>query len=203
MATSDTNVCNLALIRMGSQVQIQDLVSEQSAEAIACRIALPISRRRCLEYLPWPFAQQYATLALVAEEPNTDWGYSYRWPTDALTITKIVNSAGRTIVDEDNNELVFEAGSDASGRLIFTDYEDAVVKYTALVENPNLYSGTFESALAWLLAADLAMALSRDKALKAEMMREYQIEVDMAARIEENSINPDAEPDSAFIRERL
>jgi hypothetical protein len=58
----------------------------------------------------WSFARRYTTLGLVEEDPNTDWAYVYRYPSDCLSVRSIVG-AMRT----DRSRLPFTLGSDASG----------------------------------------------------------------------------------------
>jgi hypothetical protein len=78
MATSKTEIVNYSLRHLGQGKTIADLDTEFSAEAKACRAFFNEARDMTLSAYHWSFASKYATLGLVAEDPTTEWAYSYR-----------------------------------------------------------------------------------------------------------------------------
>lgn len=155
MATSAVAICNLALSRVGISSTIAAL-DETSQEAIACNAVYEQARDEVLRDFPWPFARKYVELGLVEEEPNDDWDYSYRYPSDCIRALRLVSGdpQGRT-------RIPFQLGHDDSGRLLFTDEEDAELIYTARFTDPAHFDPTFASALAWRIAVDIAAPLAR------------------------------------------
>ena len=205
MAVSDVLICNQALSRIGNG-QVIASIAEASTEAAACSLHLDTCRERLLAESPWPFATSYATLALVSEDPNEDWGYAYRVPVDCITVRRVfpafdsagVGGDGRAMV----GRTVFTIGHDTAGRLLLCDLEGAGLEYTARVTNPSFYPPSFVSALAWLLASEIAMPLARDSKVVMMALQMYGMELGHAKSLAANERTPDAVPDVEAIRVR-
>jgi len=198
------SICNLALRRVGSRKTITDLGSNESEEAIHCNALYAHARDTVLDAFPWPFAMKYATLDLVEDlseeedDENRDWNYSYRYPTDCLKVRRIVTSAGRleTVPEP------FEIGQDSAGLLIYTDEEDAKIQYTARFTNSAQFSPIFADALAWRLAADLAMPLSQEESVRETAERFYRYALGEAQATHRNESQRDRSMTSDFIDAR-
>jgi hypothetical protein len=98
--------------------------------------------------------------------------------------------------------LVFKAGGDTSGELIYSDYEFAVLEYIAIVDNPSQYPPKFVSALAWRLAMDLAPVLQQSMASTEVLAQRYRMAIDEAKTHNANQGVPDPEGDGTFIDAR-
>ena len=72
MAT-ETQISNIAISHLGIGLEIQNLETENSAEAKACRRFYETSRDAVLGDFEWPFATKIIELNLVEEGPNTEW----------------------------------------------------------------------------------------------------------------------------------
>lgn len=151
--SSETEICNLALSHLGSGLSIEDLDADTTPEAAACRIFYPKCRKLAQREFPWPCFEQWATLAFVAEDPNEEWGFSYRLPSDCAFPIKI--PSGQRF-DNDGTTVPFTKSSDASGFLILTDKEEATLKFSKYEENVALFDVDFEIALSLLLAFYIA-----------------------------------------------
>lgn len=169
MPASVVGICNLALGRIGIDQFIEDL-DDPNNRARACKNFYEPTRDQVLEDFPWDFAQSFVALAEVSGDPPAGWSKVYRVPSDALKVHVISTnfqfrpalwSAGSIW----NYNLVpfdrapFRQMSDATGRTILTDLDEAYAWYTRRVEDPNFFSALFASALAWKLAAELALVL--------------------------------------------
>lgn len=201
MADADIVICNLALAHVGNSDGIASL-TEASTPARACKQFYAQTVDEVLRDFNWPFARTFEALALVAEEPTTEWSYSYRYPAEALAIRRILSDAGR--VDSASTRVPFIGGRDASGRLLYTDKDDAVVEYTARVDEVGIYPPDFVQAVALKLATwiapqvtggDPAKLGSRAFALYREQLELAQVN----AVLEESQ---DQAPDSDFISSR-
>lgn len=207
MAFSKVQICNVSLGRVGISQPIASL-AESSNEAIQCNAFYDFCVDQVLRDLNWPFARKYAALALVdgaADDPvNDDWTYAYRYPADCVAVRRIVTSAGRN----DTKPPPFAIGNDASGRLVYTDQELAVVEYTLRITDPTLYDPVFGSCLAWLLGAEIAMPLAAGASGRtADGMRRtclgmYIADLSRAGALAKNEEQRDEQPDAEAIRAR-
>lgn len=143
-------ICNMALLRIGGQV-ISSL-DETSREAQLCNVFYEECLGQILRKFPWPFAQKNSSLALLADDPPSNWGYAYALPTDYIQVQKVVVPGARILRPE--NEIAFNITVWAGVRALVTDQENAEITYTARVDE-SLFDPLFSSALAWLLATEL------------------------------------------------
>jgi len=88
---SDTALCNLAISHLGSSSEIANVETERSKEAAACRRFLSDTKREAFRDLKPPFATVIETLSLVEEDPNSEWSFSYRYPTDCSFFLRILS----------------------------------------------------------------------------------------------------------------
>jgi hypothetical protein len=205
MAVSDVLICNQALSRIGNGYRIASL-SEASAEAIACGLHLDTCRERLLAESPWHFATAYATLGLVEENPNEDWTYAYRLPVDCITARRVFTAADATGTGGDGRKMAdqtpFAIGHDSAGRLVMTDLVSAALEYTARITNPAFYPPVFVSALAWLLASEIAMPLARSEKMMMMALQMYAAELGHARGLAANERvrDPDPLPEALRVR---
>lgn len=196
MAFTEVQIANLALSRIGIARTISAL-TDSDQEAVTCNLWYAPLRDEVLTAYPWPFTQKYVTLGLVEEDPNDDWAYSYRYPSDCLI--------ARRIVTGNRNEAVqppFTVAHDSTGLLIYTDESDAVLLYTATFTDAARFSATFASALAWRLAAEIASPLAQRDDYRERAMREYHWAISVAAASALNEEKRDAVPDAEWVRAR-
>ncbi len=190
---SETDICNLALLRIGQGSRIASL-DEESEPADLCELLLPLARDDTLRAWSWPFASRRQDLALVEEEPSTDWAYSYRVPSDYLVAIRIIPTDGRN----GRARIPFEVEGDNTGGLLFTDQTDAVLHYIARVENAGLFPPDFVDALAWRLAMDLAEPLARDQGRAEKAERNWKRALERAQANAANEVLNRPEPDSGL-----
>lgn len=198
--SSTTEICNLALSHLGIGKEIASL-TEGSEEAAACNRFYAISLRIVLSKFAWPFATRFVALGLVEEDPTSEWAYSYRYPSDALSIRRILSGA-RT--DSRASRVAYRIASDATGLLIYTDYEDAEVEYTVDITNAASFPDDFAEALSYRMAASMAPRLTGGDpfGLGAKAEVKYKASIASAAGSSFNEEQPDLPPESEFILER-
>lgn len=154
---SSTEICNLALGHLGVNKSISSLSTEQSQEANACRRFYDISLQRVLRDFDWPFARRYATLGLVEEDPNQEYAYSYRYPSDCVAIRKILSNLRN---DTRQSRIHFSLGNDDAGQLVYTDQAEAEIRYTYLETDPDKFPPDFTIAFSYLIAYYIAPSLT-------------------------------------------
>lgn len=201
MASSKTQIANLAISNLGIGKEISDLDSDSSEEARACRRYYEEARDTVLRDFPWPFATKIATASLIEEDPVTEWNYSYRYPSDCLMIRKLLSGQRN---DSRNSRVPYRIASDDSGRLFYTDLEDAEFEYTSRNESVEMYPSDFVVALSYRLAAYIAPRISGGDHINMHerMMGMYMQEISNAQANSFNEEQVDQVVDSEFIRAR-
>jgi hypothetical protein len=201
MASSDTEICNMTISHLGIGKPISNLETDSSQEAQACRVFYDVALEETLRDFNWPFASVYAELALIEENPNDEYDYSYRYPANCVMIRRIL-SGQRT--DTRDTRFHYKIGKDASGKLIYTDYENAEVEFTELVTDPSYYPSDFVLAFSYKLGALIAPRLSGGDPYKLgdKMEAYYRSEINKAYANAKNEEQAEIEPDSEFIRTR-
>lgn len=169
MATK-IDICNLALVRLNLN-PIQSL-TQATKEARVLAAIYDSALDAALRAHPWNFATRAQALALTGEE-HPRWTWVYAMPPDCVWAREIYNPRGR-------DKIEFEIARGARGRVVLTDEEQATLIYTERVTNPTEYDQLFVSALAYALAAEMAVAIKGNQPLQQQMTRFYQTVVDQA-----------------------
>jgi hypothetical protein len=153
---SEVDICNLALSHIGGDATISSL-SEQSEEAFHCNLLYPDLRDAVLRAHPWAFTTRHIALSDVGSPPG-NWLYRYSYPSDCLVAREIL----QTTVAGDPIAFEVALGDAYNSLVILTDLEAATLIYTHKVTNPLVFDPLFVQALAWRLAGELSMPLTRD-----------------------------------------
>lgn len=199
--SSETEIANLALAHIGVEKAIANLETEKSAEAEVLRVFYDQTRDQVLRDAPWPFATKILTLALVEEQPNDEWRFSYRYPSDTIFIRRILSG-----IRNDNRQTLvpYRIRRDDNGLLIHTDQQEADVEYTFRDDDPLRYPADFVDALSLLLARKIIPRLSAGDPHEngPRIRREYLAMIDKARAAAKDEEQLDETPESQFIRER-
>lgn len=198
---TDTEISNLSLSHIGIGVEIAALETESSEEAGACRRYFTQARNEVLRAFPWSFATQIIAIALIETDPNTEWGYSYRYPTDCIFFRRI-QSGNRN--DSRQSRIAYKIAQDSNARLIYTDQADAVGEYTISVTDTKYFPPDFVSALSLLLASYIAPRLTSGDPFKmGELaMKRYIVQKSIAQGNSANEEQPDEIVEGEFITGR-
>jgi hypothetical protein len=172
---SKIGICNLTLIRLGSLPIVS--ITDDSKRAIALNAVYDMVRDITLEDHPWNFAMSRSTLAQLSTAPDFGYSYQYQLPSDCLRVLGMVDVTISANVDP---TLEFKI---ESNRLL-TDETSASIMYVATVDDPALYSPRFVSAFSMRLAAEVSYHITGNASLKAEVMKEYQLEIAAARTID-------------------
>lgn len=201
LVVSKTHILNMALSHLGVSKEVQDQETENSIEARASRRHYDNDLETVLTAIPWPFATQFAALGLVEEDPNDEWDYSYRYPSDCVILRRIL-SGFRT--DNQDSRVPFKIGRDDDGTLVYTDEEEAEAEYTYREEDPTRYPQDFVLALSYRHAASIASKVTGGDPFKLgdKCLQLYRITLSEAASNRTDEEQPDRNPDAEFIRAR-
>lgn len=200
MASSEAEICNLALLRIGNRSFIGALNTD-SVEAEACSVAYPTSRDALLQAADWSFARRRALLAELADAEVDGYAYVYALPTDCLAPRSIypgVRNPGQ------GQKIAFTTEHDATTgkEVLATDEFEAKLVYTAKITTVARFHPLFVEALAWKLAQELAFGLPVKAQLAMGLNQNFRVALAMASAAVGNQSEGDPSPDSATIRER-
>jgi len=188
MAT-EIDICNLALAHLGDDATIASIKPpEGSAQAEQAARFYPIARNTLLEFHTWNFASKRTTLATVNNTID-QWEYAYAAPADMITPLAILSptaqndyatrmSSGDTPGGITSNfaptilaghytpqQFVIE------GNLIYTNQENALLRYQSLITDSTKFSPLFVVTLSWHLASMLAGPIIKGDQGRAESKR--------------------------------
>jgi len=192
MAT-EVDICNLALAHLGDDATIASIKPpEGSAQAEKAARFYPIARDNLLEMHTWNFAAKRITLALTTNKLD-QWEYAYTAPSDMMNPVSIISpsaqndyatrmSAGDTPGGITSNYAPTIVAGQYSpqqfaieGSYIYTNQENAMLRYQAYVTDPTLFSPLFITTLSWHLASMLAGPVIKGDAGAAEAKRSTQM----------------------------
>lgn len=178
--TTAIDVCNMALGLIGNKAKVTAISpSDGSAEADHCARLYPIAVRSMLELHNWSFAKRKRELTVVNADPDdTDdpaWYYRYQLPDDWVKVIAILP------LDTTNDYLVagvkqpvdyeIKYSEDDEQQRIYTNEEDAWLRYIYYEDDPNQWSQLFIQAVAWHLASLLAGPIIKGSEGHAEAQR--------------------------------
>jgi hypothetical protein len=193
MAASIEDLCNQALLEIGSTVRIQDIY-EGSKASIAALEVYGQTRDEILDLHDWPFARRTAALALLkgppppggftpvtpwtTTYPKPGWLYEYTYPADCLDFGTVIPQPG-LMFDLDPKPAVWRVDNDAAfnppQRVILTNVPNALGVYTAQVIDPTTWEPGFVSVLVKALKTKLALVMGGNLDLERESLAETAV----------------------------
>jgi hypothetical protein len=186
-------IANMALTHLGVAATINSLNTDQSQEAKIMKLWYPIALEEILGDSRWDFATRYEPLSLIEENPTNEWKYSYRYPSNAVFIRRLLRDTGYignyayryTTGDHD---IEFVVLGDDTSRIIYTDQENAVIEFTKKIETMGTVPMKFKIALSYLLAFYAAPKLSKSDSgkLADSMYAKYKLKVGEAQALNFN-----------------
>ena len=188
MAT-EIDICNLALAHLGDDATIASIKPpEGSAQAEQAARFYPIARNTLLEFHTWNFASKRTTLATVNNTID-QWEYAYVAPADMITPLAILSPTAQ------NDYATRMSSGDTPGgitsnfaptilaghytpqqfviedNLIYTNQENALLRYQSLITDSTKFSPLFVVTLSWHLASMLAGPIIKGDQGRAESKR--------------------------------
>jgi hypothetical protein len=211
------DICNMALSHIGSP-RIQAF-SDRTKQGYDCTLHYEPVRDSVLRAFPWNFAKKRKVLSLK-DDSVSGWEYVYAYPTDCLRALDIYNpliSQSFTDGYYDNGLFVQSAvqvkadrikfevslNEENNRRILLTNQEDAELVYIARVTDPNVFDTEFTKALAYALAAELAIPQKGDPRLQEVMLRNYQMILGQAQKENANEQFDTPTNVSAYITARM
>ena len=187
---SEIDLCNIALSHLGDVATVASIdPPEGSAQAEHCARFYPLARDTLLEAHPWSFAMRRFVLAELAN-PWPQWAHAYARPADCLKVLAVMPkdatddyqtaarypypaeqlAPGALYSADVPQPYTCEVNGDGAA-VIYSNQEDAMLRYIALVTDTTRYSYAFNMALTWSLASMLAGPIIKGDVGRAEAQR--------------------------------
>jgi hypothetical protein len=169
MSTNKTDVWNRVLIELGVRT-VGNIESDTSKEAKVGNTLYQPTLDYLLREVNPGFARQEVTLAVVTGATSVEYDYVYAQPADCLLIKNVYKALSKS------DPVPYEKRSNdtKSAVEILTDEEDAVLVYTATIDNVNIMDKSFVDALVALLALKSVKTLTGDSTRKTELRQDYE-----------------------------
>ena len=171
MSFSKTKIFNIALSNLGISAPIQNSI-EEHPQAILMNNYYELARDSVLEAHDWTFANATKELSIAEESSlNGNWQFCFTLPNDCIS--------PRAVIDMfDNKEKKYEPGIDSAGqKVIYTNTNPCLLKYTKRVTNETFYTARFVNALAFYLAYLSAQVITGSNNKKNTNLQDYQIAI--------------------------
>jgi hypothetical protein len=155
MVNSRVDICNLALNSLGeNQISSLDDLDDVS---VICNLHYYPLLDEALRRHDWLFATMRQTLADSADTNNTIYEYNYTLPEDpyCLKVLKLLDENNVELDREDYPYII-------EGRTLYTDLEDAKIKYIGRVTDVTDFDAAFALFFAEYMAWKLAYRITGD-----------------------------------------
>ena len=164
MANSKSEICNIALAKLGSSPTLVDINQDDTKTAQFFRVIYNTARDSLLRQHLWRFARKRAVLAPLSTGPLFDGGNYFQLPVDCLRVIgtdgDYENAYGRWFIE---------------GNKIVADTDVLNIVYISSVDDPTLYDPIFTEALAVKLAHDICMPLAQSEGLRNMLADELRM----------------------------
>jgi len=200
MPTSPTAVGNAALGKLGQGAVLSFDDPDDRARWLKSRFA--DVRDLCLRANRWHFAMARARLSAEATAPAFGYARQFPLPTDCLRLVEVGGVAVTPGLAD------YRGGSQPAfalegGRVLTDAAAPLEVRYVRRTEDVAGWDPLFAEAVACRLAFDLAEKLTQASGKKEAALRDYQLAVREAVRVNAIETAPEAAADGSWVLARL
>lgn len=169
---TEAQLCNAALIRIGAETI--SALADLSKNANLCNEIYAPTRDWLLRRFRWAFAIRRFALAESSNTNNTPYDNIYALPSNLLRVVDLLDEDGEL----STQEWIIE------GNDLFTDLDDAMLRYIRRVSDPADFDDGFANALACRLAWLLCLKITQKLPLRRELFQEYLFELGEAKMVD-------------------
>lgn len=168
---SIVDVCNVALGSVGAP--LINSIDDANTGARLCKANFAIVRDAVLEERPWSFAVLRKTYAREVAVPAFGYLYQYPYGSEVLRVVEAFES--------EPGDLDYAV----ENRRVLCDVESGIyARVLTRVEDLSLWSPSFTSAVAYRLAALLAVPLVDNRTLQADQWALYAKQLSLAGTLD-------------------
>lgn len=196
---SQVSICNQALGWIGANLITS--LNDDNREAQLCKANFFDLRDAVLEEREWTFAVRRIDLSPTTVDPVYGYGNQFVLPDDVIRVLNVPDTSSNFLLLGGAGFGGIEVGPDqqpqlqnwrkesiegpaATGNVILADVDRIVCRVIWRVTNIDLWSPMFTQALAARLAADLAIPLTQNRTLQADMWTLYERKLAKAATMD-------------------
>lgn len=192
----EVGICNSGLAKIGNNRIIS--LTQGTPAANLCAEQYEKLRDDLLRSHDWNFAASRVKLGQLSATPAFGYDYQYALPSDWMrTIT--VHAADNRYVHI--TEYATES-TEAEGRVLLTDYPDVYLRYVRKITDVNLMDPAFREALAWRLAVELSVPLTKSGSLRDRMDAGFEDALSIAKSIDGQDDPPQRVPEGDWVTAR-
>lgn len=173
--SNKTDICNLALSRIGGGEITSLDTSYESEQARHCALNFDRSLKTLIENHRWDFADKTAELTLSTETLKGH-NYVYVYPGDCVKAWLIYSEWGDNFANE---KFWVKPSTDGQKKLIGTDCGSAWLIYS-IVPNLTLLTNSFIEALVIKIAYEILTPIKGNETLKRTLFTELQVSLNNA-----------------------
>lgn len=168
MAISNTSICNLSLSDIGSKrINNFEDTSENSLEAIQCRLHFEPTRDALLRSHWWRFARARKTLSQDTVDPAFEWDNQFILPNDFLRFRSIYEESGYT--SKSRRHAI-------EGDRFLTNFSTVNMRYIKKVTDPTKFDPLFVQVFVLQLDLKLLTGLAKtDTKLKESIKADLKV----------------------------
>lgn len=208
MASSETEICNLALDRLA--VDVISSLSEGTVAADRCARHYAPSRDAILRAHPWNFAIRRVELALDATTPNHEYDHRHVLPVDCLKVIRTdwdAEGLSGTAIYGFPGINGYASGAMSyrvEGRYLLSNETSVSIEYIARVTDVTQFDDLFVDILAQRLAAEMCYAFTQSTSMTEQAWKIYTSKLDEARSVDAQEGTPREVVDvSPWLRARL
>lgn len=163
MPTSETDICNMALLKVGAKPKIAN-IGEDSDNARLCNTFYAAVRDAVLRSHPWNCAIHRITVTALSAAPDSDYDHQYQMPANpwCLRILQV-----GTLEDQPTIWRV-------EGRRFLTNEDSPPIVYIKRITDTNEFDPLLIDALTLKLALKIAMPLTQSEKVVTGLVRELE-----------------------------
>lgn len=167
--SSKIHIWNMALGFIGTRTVAS--ADENTPEAIQCNVFWDAARRQALRDYPWNFAQRRAWLATVPVPGGWEIEYShaYTLPEDCLKALRVLGGGRR------EQRFVLAHDVERGGTVLLTGTADALLCYTADVQQVGVFDDLFQEVMSRKLAALVCVPLLKNNSGKMKELEQLYV----------------------------
>ena len=143
MVTTPTDICNLALVKLGAETITS--LEDGTRNATLCSRVYDLVRQEVLRAHPWNFAMKRINVTSSAPTPAFEWARGFTLPADCLRFWRMYD---------------LSVAYRLEGRRILSDETSINIIYIYDNEDESTFDANFREALALKLASQLGYAVT-------------------------------------------
>lgn len=169
MATSKTDIFNMALNELGVTAPISNADAQNDTRAIILRNFYENSRDEVLKTYDWNFAEKYRTLTPTSDEClDPRYQFVYDCPNDCISAREVFEVGG-----SGERKKFHPSSNEAGQKTLLTTISPIILRYTRRVEKETFFAPEFAATLALYLAGQTGKAITGSQQKADDAMKKY------------------------------